>query len=379
MIVCGSCGSRNEDGESFCGECGAYLEWDGEKIQPEPVVAAATPEPVPESTESKGLVERVRAAVGPGSVHRGDPAGMADQPVSAEPAEEPVSTLAPPVPGSAPAPSSRAPTAQRPAAPVAKPRRRELPPDEHRIRPGEVVCAACGAGNVPTRKFCRRCGADLQDAPTTATDAWWRRLFRRRTAGGPLAGARNTVRSRRYAAQVWLAVILAALIAGGFVARGYVGGVVDVVRDRVEGQQPMNPTRMATSSAQPGHPAAMAHDGFVNRYWAPAATGDAKGQWVEARFARPFRLVTVRVTGGTANDQAAYLSQARPHTLRLTVLRAHRPAQVETVTLQDKPGPQDFGVAVSDVTSVRSSVTSAYGVRPGKRVAIAEIEFFGRP
>ncbi|MDC7122575.1 zinc ribbon domain-containing protein, partial [Cellulomonas fimi] len=36
MIVCPSCGSRNEDDEQFCGECGNYLDWDEVQVVEEP-------------------------------------------------------------------------------------------------------------------------------------------------------------------------------------------------------------------------------------------------------------------------------------------------------------------------------------------------------
>ncbi|WP_367652517.1 zinc-ribbon domain-containing protein, partial [Intrasporangium sp.] len=41
MIRCEKCGTSNEDGESFCGQCGAYLDWQEKPPPPEP-------EPAPE-------------------------------------------------------------------------------------------------------------------------------------------------------------------------------------------------------------------------------------------------------------------------------------------------------------------------------------------
>ena len=31
MIVCKECGFKNTDADSFCGACGGFLEWTGEK------------------------------------------------------------------------------------------------------------------------------------------------------------------------------------------------------------------------------------------------------------------------------------------------------------------------------------------------------------
>ena len=35
MIVCKVCGATNEQGATFCGTCGAFLEWSGEAVQPD--------------------------------------------------------------------------------------------------------------------------------------------------------------------------------------------------------------------------------------------------------------------------------------------------------------------------------------------------------
>lgn len=62
MILCSTCGYENEGSDEFCGSCGAFLEWSGERVaEPEPE-QAPEPEHVPE--DRPGLVERVKAAVG---------------------------------------------------------------------------------------------------------------------------------------------------------------------------------------------------------------------------------------------------------------------------------------------------------------------------
>lgn len=63
MIVCTNCGNHNEDNDEFCGSCGKFLEWVGQRIEtpaPAPEVQAA-PEPEPVKA---GLIDRVKAAVG---------------------------------------------------------------------------------------------------------------------------------------------------------------------------------------------------------------------------------------------------------------------------------------------------------------------------
>jgi hypothetical protein len=33
MIVCKTCGYRNAGADSFCGSCGGFLEWTGERVE----------------------------------------------------------------------------------------------------------------------------------------------------------------------------------------------------------------------------------------------------------------------------------------------------------------------------------------------------------
>ena len=60
MIVCKSCGFRNNGADSFCGSCGAFLEWTGEKVEPPKPAATPAAEPEPES-QKRGLLSRVQS------------------------------------------------------------------------------------------------------------------------------------------------------------------------------------------------------------------------------------------------------------------------------------------------------------------------------
>ncbi|MDQ3108207.1 MAG: zinc ribbon domain-containing protein, partial [Actinomycetota bacterium] len=62
MIICTNCGNHNEDSDEFCGSCGKFLEWVGERVEAPVVAVEATVEP---EVEAKvGLIDRVKAAVG---------------------------------------------------------------------------------------------------------------------------------------------------------------------------------------------------------------------------------------------------------------------------------------------------------------------------
>ena len=46
MMICTKCGHQNDDGDAFCGSCGTFLEWAGERVAatepaPEPALAGA--------------------------------------------------------------------------------------------------------------------------------------------------------------------------------------------------------------------------------------------------------------------------------------------------------------------------------------------------
>jgi len=231
VIVCKQCGHHNEDSDTFCGSCGKFLEWTGERV----VVAPPEPEPAPPEPEPEpaklGLIDRVKQAVGiEETAATPSPAGpeiapapvAAPAPVSAAPAAPaaappapppvvwtvPVTSAAPrpdpppqggreiaaaPAPvlagvgapvAAAPVPSPVAPAdepiSRRPisvapttARPRSAPRTLEAPTRRH---PGDLICGQCGEGNDPIRHFCRRCGNSLDEALAVRLP-WYRRFF----------------------------------------------------------------------------------------------------------------------------------------------------------------------------------------------------------
>ncbi|WP_199811783.1 hypothetical protein [Streptomyces sp. NRRL F-2890] len=50
----------------------------------------------------------------------------------------------------------------------------------------------------------------------------------------------------------------------------------------------------------------------------------------------------------------------------------------QTISLRDEPGGQSFEVTGSDVVVLRLTTESAHGARDDTRLAIAEVELFGR-
>jgi ribosomal protein L40E len=408
MVICEQCGAANQSGESFCGTCGSYLEW--EEHPPDPAglpsptpVSRAEPEPpsgADDAASRRTLLDRVKAATGiePSPLDHGTagPPGQPAPPLTPQsppvknasaapspgPSDVPDQTTMPkpPLTSATPPPTHRAAAPVRPGAGPLRPRRRELPVEDRRPLPGESVCPDCGAGNAATRRFCRRCGADLVDAPTVPALPWYRRILRRTPRPAPVAGARPGVRpahrGRRRALR--LLAVVAALLAVGWFARPYVGLVADLARDRMSNEI-VRPSGFAASSAARGHPAKAVGDGAPNQYWSPATTGAATGQFVTLTLPSPIRLAYVNIYNGpTSQKGKAYQATARVGTLKLTMTRVDGGVETQTIPLRDTPGEQHFHVGASDVVSVRLTVMTAYGAGPDQRIALGEVELFKR-
>lgn len=173
MIVCRQCNHSNPDGTSWCQQCNAFLEFEGES-QPTQATPAA---PAPGAP-----------AQPPGTAPPTNPG-----PAGAPPANRGESLVARPGDRPPPAPPADPSTAPRqPGEPAGGAATQQLPPatapasDIPPIRPGEIVCPVCGWGNEPTRRFCRHDGAVLSPAGggRGQPDALQAGQRRRRTGGG---------------------------------------------------------------------------------------------------------------------------------------------------------------------------------------------------
>ena len=157
-IICKKCGVHAAADETFCGGCGAFLEWEGERVVVDdgPPMAAA----VPAAKENP----------------------VKKNPVTENPAQENPTPVPPPPAG---------PVAVQPAPPIERP---PPPPPRAPVRraePGDIFCSQCGQPNNPERRFCRRCGTVLSEPAVAVRLPWWKRIFHRRdetrTAAVPAA------------------------------------------------------------------------------------------------------------------------------------------------------------------------------------------------
>ncbi len=383
MMTCPACGQANEQGVSFCGSCGGYLEWE------EP---AAAPVPAPVQTAPRAVTEHQPAPAVATSTAAGGVPGAAPPPASAVPAPVVPASAVPAsvVPESAaPAPSAaggappeaapgREPAAVLPGVPLARPAPRAPEPDAPPPEAGDLVCGACGAGNVATRHFCRRCGASLADARVQGRRSWWSRLWRPDPRPAPTAGTRPRRRRRFPTKTVVALLVLAGLGFAGYQLRDTIGGGATTVQDRLQGDEVYNPVTVVASSEAPDRPASHLVDGTNDLAWSPAQPGDGAGQTVDLTFDQPFRLVHLVVTGGSSPVQEEFLQGSSPRSLDVTVTRADGSTAQHRVELDDVPGPQTVEVVEDDVAAVRLTIVSSFRATPETSVAIAEVEFRGR-
>ncbi|MFE0589777.1 hypothetical protein ACFW18_08140, partial [Micromonospora echinospora] len=64
MIVCRECGNHNGDADTFCGSCGSFLEWTGEKTTPK-IDVEAVEEAEQEIRHRPTLLQRIAGVIAP--------------------------------------------------------------------------------------------------------------------------------------------------------------------------------------------------------------------------------------------------------------------------------------------------------------------------
>lgn len=438
MIVCKQCGHHNEDNDTFCGSCGKFLEWTGERVavaQPEPEPPAPEPEPEPARV---GLIDRVKHAVGleeaapqpalsthadGGSAPAAAPAPVgaaapAAAPAASAPAPQvlwsvPVTSgapTAPPAPPPAPVaaptasgapvapamsvvqadePISRRPTSVAPA--VARPRQapRTMEPPTRR-HPGDLICGQCGEGNDPVRHFCRRCGNSLDEA-IAVRFPWYRRFLNRifgvrtREAGwrpqrvGPPNVMGVVWRVVRLALVALIIVgLLAFLLVPSFhnlVVNRVTSGVTTVRKAIFPHYDAVFPTGASASTSIAGHLPNLAIDKFTNTYWAAQASDHAP--YLKLSFHDPVDLAQIGFDSGAAGTTPVddFLAQPRPRQVHLVFSNG----TTADLTLKDEDpkvakNAQFYPIDAKQVSFVEIHIMSVYAPAGASPSAVAIAE-----
>lgn len=354
MIVCEACGTAANPQDRFCGVCGEYLNWEEDT------------DSAPEATAGAIVPQRGPNAEAPVRPVPGDPARPAGpQPDAAVPTQPTVPPLGPD-PAAQPQQTGPNQTLEDAAIPA-----------QPAPAPTGIACPSCGIDNDPSRHFCRSCGTALRQTAPPAKESWWRRWRRRRKehAAGFRRKPRRKFHIRRFVL-VSLIVSAVLLLIVFLPALPVSHPWLENLRDRVSDAKPVSPSTISASSEATS--AEFAFDGISNEYWAPDLAGEGVGEWIQADFTEPVRLVYLIVSPGVARDQEAFLAQSRPEEIELRMFTEDGGAVTETFTLSDSAEPQTIELGVSDVTAVRLTILGAYGHEEGKAVAIGELEYFIR-
>ncbi|MEU7982215.1 hypothetical protein AB0B63_27250 [Micromonospora sp. NPDC049081] len=268
-------------------------------------------------------------------------------------------------------------------------------PPTRRLQPGDLVCGECGEGNVPTRRFCSRCGDSLRTAEV-ARRRWWQRLLPRRgprvtaagarpgTPGGGGAGGVGGVlhsiyqRSNAVAAVLLFAIGVAYLIYPPLRERinGAVSGPVTGARDWADRKinprfVAVRPVEVTGGASVRDHGPALSVDQYRNTHWQVRWDAE-KPPTVTLRFAAEVDLQRLIVTAGTAED---YTASHRPKTLHLV----YSTNRSDTLAIEDTGEPQTLTLDGADgVTSVQIQVTDVHRAEKGTDVTVSEFEFFAR-
>ncbi|WSS24385.1 zinc ribbon domain-containing protein [Streptomyces sp. NBC_01190] len=241
---------------------------------------------------------------------------------------------------------------------------------------GGTPCPWCGTGNRPDRHFCRRCALTMAGRPQDAARRpWWRRLPGLGDRQPPWAGERPRLRGGLGRVLSWVAGAAALVLV--VVAALHTGSAVQAVRDHFAKRAPISADSSKASHSYPGHGPGLAFDKLNNTWWGPGVTQSGAGEWIEADFARPTRLLDVVITSGESTQPADLAKSALPYRIEAVATTADGKKHSRFLTLDGASGGQTRAFRVGDVTAVRFILRSAYGATADKQVAIAEVEFFG--
>lgn len=241
---------------------------------------------------------------------------------------------------------------------------------------GGIPCPWCSTLNRPERHYCCRCAMSMtRGEDTPGRLPWWRRMFGARDAEQAWAGERP--RLRRGFGHIWNWVVAAVVVGLVIALIVNMGAMIQATRDHFAKRAPIGPSSVKASRSFSGHGASLAFDKLNNTWWGPGIDLAAEGEWVEATFDQPTRLLDLVITPGTSTKPDQLSASALPRQLDAEITLADGKKVTRTITLDQAAGGQRRKFRVGEVTAVRFILRSAYGADQKKQVAIAEIEFFG--
>ena len=365
--------------------------------------APSAPSPAPTATPSSGPFSSSAPAATPSgpapSTARpaaGTTAGaQTSSPASPTAAPSPSASAASPVAPVQPAPVAPgpvAPSAVKPGAVKSRPAAKPKAPEQRVINPGDLICGQCGDGNDPIRKFCRRCGASLQQA-VAFVPPWYKRLILRlRKRKVRAAGERPRMRRRAFGgagggwiSSIFTKILLLAIIV--FVVLTFVGPFSKPIKHRFSSwyhsvknaihttYDPVHPVGATATSAAAGHPATNAIDNASNTSWEAGGTRSGLGETLTITLQSPSNLDKIGFLNGDNDTSGAYLTEPRLETVLIT-FKSAAGTSTKSITLGDTPNFQSYSVSAKQVTSLTLTIESVYASAQGQNAALTEVELF---
>ncbi|WP_392892805.1 NADase-type glycan-binding domain-containing protein [Streptomyces sp. LN699] len=243
---------------------------------------------------------------------------------------------------------------------------------------GGPPCRWCATPNRPDRHYCVRCAMPLAESAEAAASGrapWWRRLFAGRRRETPWAGDRP--RLRRVFDRIGTWITLAVVVTLAILGLVYLPDGVQATRDHFAKRAPVAPDRITASRSYPEHKPELAFDKRSNTWWGPGVSQSGQGEWIEATFSEPTRLLDVIITPGVSAKAEKIGESALPHRVTATITGKDGKVTTRPLTLDQGAGGQRRAFRVGEVTKVRFTIDTAHAVSADKQVAITEIEFFG--
>ncbi|MEU9452696.1 zinc ribbon domain-containing protein [Streptomyces sp. NPDC048277] len=282
------------------------------------------------------------------------------------PVTEPTPTPAPPT--VAPVLPGR-PTPQRPQTVQA--------PGEDLGAHGGTPCPWCATPNRPDRHFCTRCAMPMAGDGNTGPSAprpWWRRILDFRNRETPWAGDRPRLRRAFDRVLTW--IVAAVVLTLVTVLAINTPKAISATRDHFAKRSQVFPDRVSASRSYAGHKPDLAFDKLNNTWWGPGVVQGGEGNWVEARFDEPTRLLNVIISSGESTHNEQLKASALPHRLKATIKTSDNKTETRELVLDQTLGTQTRDFRAANVISVRFTIESSYQASAKTQVAIAEIEFF---
>jgi hypothetical protein len=259
-----------------------------------------------------------------------------------------------------------------------------------RLKAGDLVCAQCGEGNSPTRRFCSRCGESLATA-SVAKASWWRRLLgwltprRRRPksieadeSGVPAAAGkhrrvgRSGLQLLRNIASLALVVVAVAGVAVAPI-RNWATSRISKIEHKITNEiqpsyDPEHPVRTTWTAATTANPGTKVSDGFKNTFWSvPAAVHGAE---VTFFLGHKITLNKAIVYNGSSTDYQKADRVRQMHVVYST-------GRVADITLKDTASPQTVSLPNGkDASSVTFQITGRYRSAKATEIRLSEIELF---